>query len=69
MLRGGGVANSQKVGELADRFLTVDELAKDQKAVPIGQRFQECAGLICGDAHDFWVDLRQNIHNCEYAIY
>lgn len=58
MLRGRGVADTQKVGELADRFLTVDELAKDQKAVPIGQRFQECAGLIRGDAHGLGIDLR-----------
>lgn len=69
MLRGRGIADSQKVGELTDRFLTIDKLAKDHEAVWVGQRFQECAGLIGGQAHRIGIESRQNIHNCKYANY
>src|SRR5512138_1088706 len=43
MLGDRGVAQGQELGEIADRTLPVDELADDEKPVPVGERLQQLA--------------------------
>ena len=58
------VAHAEEIGELTDRLLATDQLAKNQKAVPVGQRLEQFAGIVGGSLHDSGVDLDFNIHDC-----
>ena len=75
MLRGSGIADAKKIGELAHRFLAIDQSAEKQQAVAVGQCFLQGARLVCGGAHGLRVDLSGKIlvysyiHIFEYMSY
>ena len=63
MLGDRGVAQTQELGQFADRPLAVDQLADDEKTMTIGERLQQLARLIGRPFHDFAI----NFHTCVYT--
>ena len=60
MLRDAGIADAEEHGELADGAFPLDQLAKDEQAMPVGERLQQLAGAIRGTRHEISFQL----HTC-----
>jgi hypothetical protein len=51
VLRHRRVADCEEFGELSDRSLAIDQLAEDEKTVPISERPEEGAGIFGDSVH------------------
>ena len=63
MLRDAGIADAEELGQLADRSFTLDELAQDEQAMPVGKRLQQPAGAVCRTFHE----VGFKFHTCTYT--
>lgn len=63
MLRDAGIANTKELGQLADRSFTLDELAQDEQAMPVGKRLQQRAGAVGRTFHEVGFEF----HTCRYT--
>src|SRR5690606_3683734 len=64
MLRDRRIADAEELGELADGFLALDQLAQDQQPVLVGPRLRLLVGLVGGRANGVRIDVRLDIHSC-----
>jgi Protein of unknown function (DUF2892) len=65
MLGDGGVTDAEKLGELPDRALMLDELAQNQESMPVAEGLEQVAGLIGCGLHLLDIYL----HTCVYMKY